>query len=186
MTLKKRYSVSFPVTKEEYLSTIEGMAEALPWRFDLRKDLTLQDFARLVAAFHTVTRKSALAVGHLYAEAVKRFGQEAYQIFQALHYEESTLKNYRRIAETIDPSLWEEPISDRKFAAIAGKVKDPSEQRKWVERAKDTGVSADALRQEIQSDHEERGLIPRPQKATWVECDKCNGEGGFVVDQGVC
>lgn len=167
------------VSRQEFVEPIERIAEALPWRFNLPSNLTRDDFARLLAAFHTMTRKSALAVGHLYSEAVERFGEEAYQLFKPLHYQESTLKNYRRISEQIDPSLWSEPIADRHFAAIAGKVKDVEEQRKWIERAKETEISADALREEIREDHEARGLRPRAEKAVWVQCNYCNGEGGW-------
>lgn len=167
------------IDTREYVEAAESMAEALPWRLALPADLTKDDFARLIVAFHTTTRKSALAVGHLYSEAVQRFGEEAYQLFKPLHYQESTLKNYRRLSEQIDPSLWPEPISDRQFLAIAGQVKDAREQREWVEYARGTEISADALREEIRENHEARGIRPRAEKATWVQCDKCNGEGGW-------
>lgn len=168
------------VPRQEFVDRFVRLAEALPVEIDLPEDLTHEDFRRLLAAMHTVHRRSGMYWGRLFMEARHRFGQEAYQLFDWADYAESTLIRYADITEQIHPSLWNEKIPLKHFQAIGQNVKDPEEQRLWVEHSKNGAVaSGEKLREEIQEDHERRGLRPKAHKTTWHVCERCNGEGGW-------
>lgn len=183
MSLDKRHSVSFELTEEEksrvFIGQMVHLGEAAPWKLEIPHDLSLEEFGKALHAARTLARKSAFWWGQIYAVAREVYGEEVYQLLDAWDYSESTLQNYRRLTTQIDPSLWNEPIADRHFFAIGGQVQDAEEQREWVEYAKSSGISGDALRKEIRENHEARGLRSRPETADWVQCDRCHGEGGW-------
>ncbi|HZH02528.1 MAG TPA: hypothetical protein VEY30_02010 [Myxococcaceae bacterium] len=163
----------------EFFNALVRIADNAPWELTIPRDLTLAQFGKAMRAARTVARKSAFWWGQLYKTAVEVYGERAYQLLDGWDYQESTLQRYRRLTTQIDPTLWPEPIADRHFFVIGGLVEDPAEQRRWVEHTKTTGLSSDQLREDIKRDQEERGLRPRAEHTTWVQCHTCNGDGGW-------
>lgn len=171
-------------------STGSGLFDALirldyatAFEISVPANLPFKEFARGVRAVKSLHKKSAFWWGQIYKMGRQVYGQDFYQMLDEWDYQEATLQNYARLTEQIDPSLWNEPLPDRQFIAIGQNVRDPEEQRQWVEYAKESRVSGDKLRDEIHRDHEERGIRPKPRVVTWHVCERCNGEGGWPEDE---
>lgn len=167
------------IERAEFVSSVVRLGEAMPMQPEFPRDMSLEDFARMLKAAHKLHRKTAFLVGSIFNEALRRFGQDAYQIVDGLGYAEGTLRNYSRVVERVDPELWNEPLPDRHFFAISGSVKDHAEQRVWVERTKENNWTADELREEIKQEMNSR--MGRPQQVKTIPCPHCSGHG-FILE----
>lgn len=112
-------------------------------------DLPLEDFSQLcwmLGRFHEAVR---FAIGDAILIGEKLYGEEAFQAFEELHLSEDGRREYLRVSERVPRSRRRKDLSWSHHRAVA--ALEPGEQKEWLRKASDEGLSHHALRDELRN-----------------------------------
>lgn len=119
-------------------------------------DLPYEHFHGLCAAlgqWHEIVR---FAIGDALLIGPELYGDEAYQAFEAMHLSEDARLEYRRVASQVPRSRRRKGLSWSHHRAVASL--EPAEQKTWLRRAAEEGLSHHALRDALRTG--DTGLPP--------------------------
>jgi len=123
--------------------------------------LTYNRFDEICAFLGTVNTEVRFAIGDAIVMGPELFGESAYQAMEKLQLSEDGMQEYARVSRKIPPSIRRKGLSWSHHRAVA--ALEPGEQKDWLKRAKDEGLSHHALREELRNGAE-------PQASTSCRC----------------
>lgn len=135
-----------------------------------RMDLTREDYEALGFMLGSMHETLKWAIGDYLLEGERRYGQEAYQLQEALGISEESRRQYVRVAEAIPMSRRHPELTWSHHRAVS--ALEPSEQDEWLRRAEESGWSKADL---------EAHRHPEKEK-TQVVVDEVIRAGNEVVD----
>jgi len=124
-------------------------------------DLSIERFTDLcwqLGRFHEAVR---FAIGDAIIQGEHLFGEACYQAVEEMQLSEDARQEYVRVAQRVPPSRRRKGLSWSHHRAVA--ALEPAEQKDWLKRAKDEGLSHHALRDELRNGAE-------PQASTVCRC----------------
>jgi len=120
----------------------------------LDPDLSLSDFTELcwtLGRFHEAVR---FAIGDAIIQGEKLYGEEAFQAFESLNLSEEARREYLRVADRVPRSRRRRDLSWSHHRAVA--ALDPPEQKEWLKRASEEGMSHAEMRDALRNGAEPR------------------------------
>lgn len=112
-------------------------------------NLPFEDFEHLcwmLGRFHEAVR---FAIGDAIIAGEALYGEAAYQAFEALNLSEDGRREYVRVAQAVPRARRRKDLSWSHHRAVA--ALEPAEQKEWLRRAAEEGLSHHALRDELRS-----------------------------------
>lgn len=112
-------------------------------------DLPFSDFENLCWMLGKMHEAVRFAIGDAIMLGEKLYGEEAFQAFEALCLSEEARREYLRVSERVPRSRRRKDLSWSHHRAVA--ALDPPEQKEWLKRASEEGLSHHALREELRN-----------------------------------
>jgi hypothetical protein len=129
-----------------------GAASSVHLDLSARTDLDLSSFEAIARYLGRLHDTSKWLIADLLLQAEQRFGESAYQIAAATGRSERTLSNWCWVASRIPPSRRRETLPMTQHALVA--PLEPSEQKRWLDRAETERWSSRELKAAIEAERE--------------------------------
>lgn len=112
-------------------------------------DLPLERFSELCWMLGRLHEAVRFAIGDAIIAGEALYGEEAHQAFENLNLSEDGRREYLRVSERVPRSRRRKDLSWSHHRAVA--ALEPAEQRSWLKRASEEGLSHHALRDELRN-----------------------------------
>lgn len=112
-------------------------------------DMTLERFSEVcytLGRFHEAVR---FAIGDAIIQGEHLFGDDAHQAIEEMNLSEDARLEYVRVASRVPPSRRRHGLSWSHHRAVA--ALEPADQKSWLKRASDEGLSHHVLREEMRN-----------------------------------
>lgn len=110
-------------------------------------DLAYEDFEQICYVLGTLHEAVRFAIGDAIVQGEVLYGDQAFQAFERFQLSEEAMKEYVRVAQRVPRSRRRKGLSWSHHRAVA--PLPPAEQKEWLKRAVDEGLSHHALRDEL-------------------------------------
>jgi hypothetical protein len=111
--------------------------------------LPISEFTDLCWTLGQAHMALRFAIGDAIVQGEALYGEEAFQAFEALQLSEDARQEYRRVSERVPMSRRRKGLSWSHHRAVAA-LEGP-EQKEWLRRAEQEGLSHHALREELRN-----------------------------------
>ena len=105
-----------------------------------------QDLCYMLGRFHEAVR---FAIGDAIIQGEVLYGESAFQAIEEMGLSEEARSEYVRVAQRVAPSRRRKGLSWSHHRAVA--ALSPPEQKEWLKRAREEGLSHHALRDELRN-----------------------------------
>lgn len=112
-------------------------------------EMPFEEFENLcwvLGRWHEIVR---FAIGDAIIQGEALYGEAAYQAFEALHLSEDGMREYVRVADRVPRARRRKDLSWSHHRAVA--ALEAPEQKEWLKRAADEGMSHHALRDALRN-----------------------------------
>lgn len=130
----------------------------------LDPEIEYEDFAHLCSILGAMHEAVRFAIGDAILQGEHLFGERSYQAFEKFQLSEEAMKEYVRVAQRVPRSRRRKGLSWSHHRAVA--ALPPGEQKEWLRKAVDSGMSHHSLRSAL------RNGQPEPQRE---RCPTCGG-----------
>lgn len=113
-----------------------------------------EELCFMLGRFHEAVR---FAIGDAILIGEKLYGEEAFQAFESLHLSEDGRREYLRVSERVPRSRRRKDLSWSHHRAVASLP--PVEQKEWLKRASEEGLSHHEMRDALRNGAEPRQTL---------------------------
>jgi hypothetical protein len=134
--------VSLPAIQEDWDLTALGLKIQDP-------DITIVRFGELCWLLGQLHEAVRFAIGDAIIAGEALFGESAYQCFEEMNLSDEAKREYVRVALRVPRSRRRKGVSWSHHRAVA--ALEPQEQKVWLKKVSDEGMSHHALRDELRN-----------------------------------